>query len=529
MSSTAQVIHPVSLPGKTIVEILVDAGRTEPDAPALIFEDGLSVSRGELLALVEDFAAFLRERAPAGSSVAIMLPNRTEFLVGWFAAAANEQALVSMNPALGTHDALHVLRDSGAKLLITDEAHEALVDEIKDDCPELAEVVLVGTDEPHGLPRRAGEASPLDRYRPDPAAVTNVYYTSGTTGPPKGCMVDHAYWLRFAGVYKAVFGLDRGERILCCLQFFYADPPWLALLSLHSGVPLVCMRRFSVSRFWTVCRQFGVTRLFGIGAIPMLLLKAPPHEHERNHRVALAVQVGIPTPHHRALEERFGFPWVEAYGLTETGMVVAMPTDCAERMVGSGSIGRACPDVELRVADDQGTQMSPGAIGELLIRAPGMMLGYLGRPDETGATLVDGWLRSGDLVHRDGDGFLYFHGRKKELIRRGGENLSPAEIESVLATHPCVGQAAVIPVPDDVMGEEVMAVVRVADGTEAPHPRELAEYCAARLARFKVPRFVCVRDRPFALTPSMRIRKEALRGELEQLLADAWDRAKDSG
>jgi crotonobetaine/carnitine-CoA ligase len=166
--------------------------------------------------------------------------------------------------------------------------------------------------------------------------------------------------------------------------------------------------------------------------------------------------------------------------------------------------------------------------GERLIRAPGMMRGYLGRPEETAATVVDGWLRSGDLMHADRDGFLYFHGRAKELIRRGGENLSPAEIESVLTTHPGVGEAAVIPVPDEVMGEEVMAVVRLADGIEPPGPHDLAEHCSARLARFKVPRFICIRDAPFALTPSMRIRKEALRGELEELLANSWDRTRDS-
>jgi carnitine-CoA ligase len=518
--------EPVALPGHTIVEVLVDACHADPDAPALIFEDGLSVSRGALLRLVEDFAAFLRERVPVGGNVAIMLPNRTEFLVAWFATAANEQAIVSVNPAMGSHDASHVLRDSGAELLITDETHHALLGEIGDRCPELADVVIVRPDEPRGLPRCQANGPPLEDYRPDPRAVTNVYYTSGTTGPPKGCMVNHAYWLRFAGLYHELYGLKASDRLLCCLQFFYADPPWQVLVSLHAGAPLVCMRRFSVSRFWAVCRGFGVTRIFGIGAIPMLLMKAPPHDAERDHRVELAVQVGIPSTHHHALEERFGCTWVEAYGLTETGFVTSMPADRPEEMVGSGSIGRPCPDVELEIVDDDGAPVEDGETGELLIRAPGMMLGYLGRPEETAAILVDGWLRSGDLVHRDEDGFYYFHGRKKEMVRRGGENLSPAEIEAVLGAHPAVGQAAVIPVPDELMGEEVMAVLRVADGQEQPTPQELADFCAARLARFKVPRYVCFAHKPFSLTASMRVRKEVLRAELDDLLADAWDRTE---
>lgn len=518
--------EPVSLPGHTITELLVDACHADPEAPALVFEDGPSISRAELLRLVEDFAAFLRERVPVGSRVAIMLPNRAEFFVAWFAAAANEQALVSLNPAMGSYDATHVLRDSGAKVLITDEERRALVREIGDRCPELTEVLIVRPDEPFGLPRSRVNGPPLESYRPDPRAVTNVYYTSGTTGQPKGCMVDHVYWLRFAGVYHELYGLSATDRVLCCLQFFYADPSWQVLASLHAGAPMVCMRRFSVSRFWAVCREFGVTRIFGIGAIPMLLLKATPHDAERDHRVKLAVQVGIPAPHHRALEERFGCAWVEAYGLTETGFAIAMPADCPAEMVGSGSIGRACPDVDLEVIDENGAPVEDGKTGELLIRAPGMMLGYLGRPEETAAILVDGWVHSGDLVHRDAAGFYYFHGRKKALIRRGGENLSPSEIEAVLETHAAVSQAAVIPVPDEIMGEEVMAVLRVADGRQPPTPQELAHFCAARLARFKVPRFICFAEKPFPLTASMRVRKEVLRGELDRLLEQAWDRTE---
>jgi crotonobetaine/carnitine-CoA ligase len=514
--------------GQTVVEALVDACSADPEAPALIFEDGLSVSRGELLGLVEEFAAFLRQRVPVGGRVAIMLPNRTEFLVAWFAASANEQALVSMNPSVGSHDAAHVLRDSGAELLITDEAREALVGEVRSRCPALADVIVVGPDEPHGLPRHNGDKPPLDAYEPDPRAITNVYYTSGTTGPPKGCLVDHAYWMEYAGLYRELFGLDPSDRMLCCLQFFYGDPPWHVIVSLQSGAPLVCMRRFSVSRFWSVCREFGVTRVYGVGAVPMLLLQAPPHEKERDHSVTLAVHAGIPSAHHRALEERFGFPWVEVYGLTETGFAAAMPTDCAQRMVGSGSVGRACPGVDLQVVDDDGAPLPEGETGELLIRARGVMRGYLRRPEETAAALVDGWFRSGDLVHRDEEGFIYLHGRKKEIIRRGGENLSPAEIESILVRHPAVAHAAVLAVPDELMGEEAIAVLRAAEGTERPpHPQELAEFCAERLARFKVPRFICFSDKPFELTPSMRVRKEVLRRELASLVAAAWDRAEN--
>ncbi|SRR5581483_4745033 len=513
---------------RDIVALVRRACVSEPEKPALIFEDGLTVGREEFLREVEAFAGYLSSRVTAGDRVVLMLENRTEFMTAWIALNACGAVAVSLNTSSGEHDAGHILRDSGAKLAIVSANHADLVRRVAG--PALRDVVVVEGAEPHGLDRYSKQAEPLSlaTVDVDPAAITNVYYTSGTTGPPKGCMVDHCYWLRFIELYLGLYGLSPEDRLLCCLQFFYNDPPWLFLTSLHAGTSLVVMRRFSVSRFWSVVVDNEVTRLFGLAAIPSLLLKAPPGPSERAHRVQFALHVGIPAQLHRDFVERWGFPWIEGYGLTESGLVVAMPLEYADEMTGSGSIGLPCPGVEIRLVDDSGSTVATDEPGEVLIRAPGLMRGYLNRPDATNDAMRGGWLHTGDLARRDERGFLYFLGRKKDIIRRAGENVAAAEVEDVLRSHPKVLEAAVVPVPDELRGEEVKAYVGLVEGASPDEvsPPDLVRYCRERLAKHKVPRYITYRS-DFPRTPSMRVKKSELLAETDDLITDAWDRDRE--
>jgi crotonobetaine/carnitine-CoA ligase len=452
-----------------------------------------------------------------------MLENRVEFMVAWLACAAAGGILVSLNHGAGEHDAAHVLLDSAAKLAITDGGRRDLLERLRGSC-QLEEIVLVGDGEPGGLHTYAA-SSPLDldRLEVDASAVTNVYYTSGTTGPPKGCMVGHDYWLRFVDLYQRLYGVGRDDRLLCCLQFFYGDPPWQLLVSLQAGTTWVAMRRFSVSRFWDVVREHRVTQLFAVASIPALLMKAAPSPRDRDHAVRFALQIGVPAALHAALDERWGFPWLEGYGLTETGLVVAMPAAEEQAMVGSGSIGRPCPEVEVKLLDDGGAEAAPGDAGEIAVRAPGMMRGYLGRSRESAETLRDGWLHTGDIARADAAGHLYFLGRRKDMIRRSGENVSAAEIEDVIRGHPAVLEVAVVPVPDELRGEEIKAHVAPVEGV-ALTPEEVVAHCEGRLAKHKVPRYVELRFEPFPRTPSMRVRKRELIAADEDPTGSAWDR-----
>jgi crotonobetaine/carnitine-CoA ligase len=523
--------RPADMPGSTapdrdLIEVVRDACRTDPDVPALIFEDGVSVSRRRLWAETESFAGYLGARIGPGDRVAVMMPNRAEFMIAWLAVAACRGILVALNPAARSHDAGHVLRDSAARIAVVDAAYSGLFAELQPDCPELTEIIVAAGEEPGGLSAYAGPGLP---ERPDEARgdLTNIFYTSGTTGPPKGCAVGHDYWIRFAGLMAEQFSFTAADRMICCLQFFYNDPPWMLLLALSAGTSMVAMRRFSVSRYWNVVRDHDVTVLFGIASTASLLLKAPASDDDTRHKVRLSIQVGIPAPLHQDLVDRWGVPWVEAYGLTETGVIVSMPLERAEQMIGSGSIGAPCPGAHVRVVGPDGIECSDDQPGEIVVRAPGLFRGYLNGPEATAETFRSGWLHTGDLGRRDAAGYLYFVGRIKDVIRRAGENIAAAEVETVLRSHPFVLEVAAVPVPDDVLGEEVKVHILLGNGHHpgSVPPAELIAFCAGRLARYKVPRYVEYRAEDFDRTPSMRVKKEGLDRSAEP--GRVWDRSAE--
>ncbi len=245
---------------RDIISLAREALGEGADTAALHLRGRSGGTRERFRSAVEQFAGYLSSRVEKGDRVLIMLDNRTEFMVAWLAVNACGASLVSINTSAREHDAGHIVRDSAARIAICGPDHAELIERIAGD--EEIEVVVVSGEEPDGLASYASDSGPLplDQIEVDPEAITNVYYTSGTTGPPKGCMVGHDYWIRFVELYLGMYGLDRDDRLLCCLQFFYNDPPWLFLTSLHAGVPLVAMRRFSVSRFWPIVVEHEVTQ-----------------------------------------------------------------------------------------------------------------------------------------------------------------------------------------------------------------------------------------------------------------------------
>ena len=460
------------------------------------------------------------------------LRNRAEFMITWLAVVANRAVLVSVNPDDKILDAGHILRDSASTIVILADEHESLVEELRPELTALREVITVRGDEPHGLAAYSG-SQPL-RFADTQCAredISNIYYTSGTTGMPKGCMVDHEWWLRTVDVLLRRIPQTPSDRVLCCLQFFYADPGHLLLECLTTGGALVVMRRFSVSRFWDVVREHRVTLILSFSSIPLFLLKAEPDPRDRDNEVRVARHLAMPPDLHRQVVERWGFPWIEGYGITEGNVVTSMPLAYANEMTGSGSIGIPVPEVDIRLVGDNGADVPTGTTGEFLVRGPGMFRGYLNRPEATEEALPGGWLRTGDLGRQDERGFLYFVGRKKDVIRRSGQNLTAAEVEDALRAHPMIVDAAVIPVPDRERGEEVKAYVLLADGmTESDLSADkIVKFCADRLAWYKVPRYVEYRATDFPRTPSMRVRKEVLKAERADLTAGCWDRDRAWG
>ncbi len=519
-------------PFQSIVELVSSALASNPDARALTFEDGVTVTRGQLKVAIAAFAGHLSRRLVPGDRVAVAIGNRAEFFVAWLGIVAAGAVAVQMNPSSGLHDAEHVMRDSGARLAVADPAAAEVLEAVRLACPELQEILVLDSDlaEPRGLSAYS-DGIPLDlsavEVTPDEPA--SIYYTSGTTGAPKGCVSSHAGLLRYVDLVARLYPLRPDDRVLNPLQFFYGDAIWLFLAALHANAQMVSVRRFSVSRFWPVVCEQRATVLLGIGAIPSLLLTADQSAAEQEHSVRFALQIGVPPRQHTELVQRFGFPWIELYGQAESGLTIGMPAALAERYEGTGAIGLPMPEVEVRLIDEAGKVVSGEGSGELSVMAPYMMRGYLNRPEATAEAIgPDGWLRTGDRARRDADGVYYFLGRTKELIRRGGENIAPFEVEAVLRLHESVVDAAVVPVDDALRGEEVMAYVELLPGADLA-PEDLADFCAARLARHKVPRYLQFRSEPFPRTPSHRIRKVELMVDGQHSTAHAWDRDRRDG
>jgi crotonobetaine/carnitine-CoA ligase len=239
--------------------------------------------------------------------------------------------------------------------------------------------------------------------------------------------------------------------------------------------------------------------------------------------VRSALAIGIPKDAHAILEERFGFPWREGYGSSESGPAIAMPAHVGAEFVGTGALGVPYPDVRARLVDADGEALEGPAEGELELSGAILFRGYLNDPAATAEVMHDGWFRTGDVMRRDERGVFYFAGRRKELIRRGGENVAPAEVEAVIRLHDAVIDAAVVPVDDAIHGQEVKAYVQVRPAMDI-EPAAIADLCTRHLARFKVPRYVELRTDPFPRTPSQRVRKQALMVDGKHTVDQAWDR-----
>jgi acyl-CoA synthetase (AMP-forming)/AMP-acid ligase II len=304
------------------------------------------------------------------------------------------------------------------------------------------------------------------------------------------------------------------------------DPSWNLILAVLAGVPLVVLPRFSASTFWSDVGRSGATFFYCLGTMPLYLLKRPEDPAaDRGHRIRIAYCSGIPAARHAEMERRWGCIWRETYGTTELGVVLAATPD-DDASVGSGSMGRPVAGREVAIGTAATSKQTTGGPGELLVRGPDTMLRYHDDPEATEAWSADGWMHTGDIVRASGSGYSLV-GRTKDMIRRAGENISAAEVESVLAEHPDVQAAACIPVPDDLRGEEVKAYVLPREGA-APLEADLHAWVTGRLARFKAPRYIeLVPSLP--LTQSEKIAKAELAASRTDHVAGAWDATRASG
>ena len=511
---------------RNLGELLDAAADGNEEAPALHFFDqsDTPLSYGELRAKVNRVANGLAQRGVGrGVHVGVMLPNVVEFPITWLALARLGAVMIPINIAYTPRELEYVLADGEAQFLVI---HADLLPTWRGVAASAVrvsaqQVVVVG-EGGDGFDRWTGllEGQP-DVYSGEPARfddLLNIQYTSGTTGFPKGCMLTQGYWIT-SGKQNAHRDGRVFRRILASTPFFYMDPQWLMAMAFYRKGTLFVAARQSSSRFMGWVRKHRIQ----FTLMPDVVLKQPPSPDDRAHELIRVNVYGLSRDNHAAFEERFDVCAREAFGMTEIATALFMPLEQVD-MIGSGSCGIPVPFREAYVADDDGRPLPDGEVGELLVRGPSIMKGYYRKEEATANAFHDGWFRTGDLFRRDERGFFYIVGRKKDMIRRAGENIAAHELESVLVALPEVAEAAVVPVKDETRGEEVKAYIVLQPGVERDKAlARLIEHCQDNLAPFKVPRYYAFRGQ-FEKTASGKISKPALVTEAQDLRAGSFDR-----
>ncbi|WP_092529670.1 ATP-dependent acyl-CoA ligase [Amycolatopsis arida] len=505
-----------------LVSLVRRAARTWPDRTAWVFDEtGTRITFGEIDERSDALAGALAGIGVAtGDRVAVMLRNVPEFPLMWLALAKLGAVLVPVNVSYRELDGRHVLAHSGTRFAVTTPEFRALLERI---APETAVERVLDVAELRG-------AGPVPGHVAVPERPVNIQYTSGTTGAPKGCVLPHRYWTTLArGLATEFPAVNDTDVLLTAQPFHYIDPQWNVALGLAAGATLVVLDRFHPSTFWGKVREHGVTWFYCLGLMPTLLLRTPESPEDRAHRVRAISASAIPRELHAELERRWGVPWYEAFGMTETGGDIRMSPADHDETVGTGCLGRPAPHREVLIADGDGRPLPRGETGELLLRGTGLMHGYHDDPAATERAFRGGWFHTGDLARMDEHGRVFYVGRTKDMIRRSGENVSADEVERALLLHPGVRLAAVLGVPDELRGEEVKAYVVLAPAYSAQRlpPTELADFCATKLAYFKVPRYWTYVD-SLPLTPSERVAKGELRKGVTDLRVGAYDRVEDT-
>jgi fatty-acyl-CoA synthase len=512
-----------SLLDTTIGDVLRAEAGHAPDALALVAAapDPAAPrhwSYGQLLEDAERAARALLGRFQPGERVAVCANNIPEWVVLEYAAALAGLTLVTVNPANRADELQHVLRHSGAAgVFIVDEWRAnplaATVAEVRRELPALREVIRFADWTQFcdsGQDLRA-----LPSVGPEQPA--QILYTSGTTGRPKGAVLNHRGLTNNARFAAQAVGCAPGDAWVNPMPLFHiAGCAMFALGAAATGGTLVLMPHFDPALQLELIEAYRGVTFGGVPTMLIALLAHPDLPRRDLSSVRHALSGGAPVPAElvRRVEATLGVPFVVTFAQTEAHCSITLsrfddaPQDRAE------TVGRPLPRTEVKVADlVTGEPVAPGAIGEVCARGYLVMDGYLDDPDATGAAIdADGWLHTGDLGSMDERGYCRIEGRVKEMIIRGGENIYPREIELVLFSHPQVADVAVVGVPDPVWGEQVAAVVRPA-GDPPPTADQLTDFCRARLAGFKAPRRWAFVD-DFPMTGSGKVRKNVLRERL---------------
>jgi fatty-acyl-CoA synthase len=486
----------------------------------------------ELAADVDAVALGLRDLGVAkGDRVGIWAPNCAEWVLTQYATAKLGAILVNINPAYRVHELEFVLNQAEVGTLIATPAfktsdYEAMIAQVRPNCPKLATVLLIGRPEWTELVaagRRADRAA-LAEIRLSPDDPINIQYTSGTTGFPKGATLSHHNILNNGYFVGELCGYTEQDRVCIPVPFYHCFGMVMGNLgaTTHGACMVVPAPAFDPKSTLDAVQAERCTSLYGVPTMFIAELALPDFAAYDLSSLRTGIMAGSPCPVEvmKQVIDRMGMTDVTiCYGMTETSPVSTQTRadDSLDRRV--STVGRVHPHLEVKIVDPAtGLTAARGEQGELCTRGYSVMLGYWGQPDKT-AEVIDAarWMHTGDLAVMDDEGYVAITGRIKDMVIRGGENIYPREVEEFLYTHPDILDAQVIGVPDERYGEELMAWIRMRPGAEPISAEQVREYCTGKLAHYKIPRYVHVVDE-FPMTVTGKIRKVEMRERATEIL-----------
>jgi len=500
----------------TISSVLKRRVEKIPNKEFLLYQ-GQSFNYAQTHHFVERTAAYLSSiGVKRTSKVAVMSLNHPSTVFTFFALASLGATMVPINPEFGVEEVRYILNHSDVGGVICSPSVVSTIEGAWTDLPIKPWLMLNDTSEVTSAylylsqeVERCKEIAPPSTGQADDICV--FIYTSGTTGYPKAVMHSQNNLVLAGEGFVERMYLQPEDRLLCVLPMFHVNAIFYSLSgSLSSGATLILEPKFSASKFWQIAKETGATEVNTIAAASTILMKRPRSEYVSGHQLRKMYGAPYDKETYRVYNDEFEMPYViEGYGMSEIPGAMNNPFLGPHKIGAMGQPSRH-PDpnislAEAKVVDDEGNRVPTGEIGELVIKTPIVMKGYFKDIERTKESFKDGWFLTGDLVYVDEDNYFWFVARKKDIIRKRGENISGAELDRVINNHPCVLESASIPVPSELGEDDIFVAVVIKDGMTLKH-KEVAEWCRQHLAANKVPRYVAFVDQ-LPHTPTHRIAK----------------------
>ena len=517
---------------RVLSKIIEDKARQHPNHVVFQFRDD-PITFEELNARINQAAnGFLELGVKHGDKVAIMMPNSPEFLYVWFGLNKVGAVEVPVNVALKGQGLAYQMVQSDCIALVADLQYLDRLEGIAGELEAIRHIVYTdsaasGTAQPTWAGfEHVTYAEFSDRSEDAPGVavhysdLASILYTSGTTGVSKGVMFSHHYWYDIWAESVKYSRYTQDDVLYTGLPFFHGNAQGITVgPAILADAKAVIVDRFSASRLWDDCRRWECTEANYIGGIIPILLKQEQHDNDGDNPVRLMVGAAAPQDEWHEFQKRFNTKILEVYGMTECYCCLVSPYDDPR----AGACGKTITGWDVRIVDDDDNECEPNSLGEFIARSNKMFVGttgYYNKPEATIELFKNGWIHTGDLGRMDEDGHFFFVDRKKQAIRRRGENISSVEVESIISSHDDVLESCVVGVPADVGEEDVKAVVVLKEGRTATE-EDLIRWCEPRMAYFAIPRYVAIRD-SMPKTPSERVEKFKLKNE--GITADCWDR-----